>query len=113
MIFKVDEALSECYQTYLSEGVDNAIDQQIKVLREMICLEDENVLKRKRICETLETIFASKSASTVSTHIFGSSINGLGLKGCDLDVYLDIPGNPEMFQNWFLRHAFIWVWLLS
>ena len=110
---KVDEALSECYQTYLSEGVDNAIDQQIKVLREMICLGDENVLTRKRICETLERIFASKSASTVSTHIFGSSINGLGLKGCDLDVYLDIPGNPEMFQNWFLRHVFIWVWLLS
>ena len=65
----------------------------------MICLEDENVLTRKRICETLERIFASKSASTVSTHIFGSSINGLGLKGCDLDVYVDVPGNPKSFEN--------------
>ena len=99
IISKVDEALSECYQTYPSEAVDKAIGQQIKVLREMICLEDENVLTRKRICETLERIFASKSASTVSTHIFGSSINGLGLKGCDLDVYVDVPGNPKSFEN--------------
>ena len=73
--------------------------QQIKVLREMICLGDENVLTRKRICETLERIFASRSASTVSTHIFGSSINGLGLKGCDLDVYVDIPGKCKTFKN--------------
>ena len=32
---------------------------------------------------------------SASIHLFGSSVNGFGVKGCDMDVFLSIPGLGE------------------
>ena len=74
------------------DNVEELLDQQTKVLKSSIGLNESNNQTRKRICDNLQTIFSTNSP-TVSLHIFGSSINGLGVKGCDLDVYVDLPGN--------------------
>ena len=60
----------------------------------MICLDESNILNRKRICERLRIMLLAKFHA--SLHQFGSSANCLGFKGCDLDVYVDIPGNAML-----------------
>ena len=71
------------------------------MLRSSIGLNESNNMTRKRICDNLQTVFSTKS-SPVSLHIFGSSINGLGVKGCDLDVYVDLLGKLSLYLYW--RH---------
>ena len=80
------------------------LDQQIRTLRSEICLNESNILTRKRICKALESIFThpfsdqfSSTSQIGSIHMFGSSINGLGCKGCDLDIYVEWPGTHQIF----------------
>ena len=67
------------------------LDEQIKTLKSMICLDESNILNRSHICERLRTMLLPKFHATL--YQFGSSANCLGFKGCDLDVYVDIPGS--------------------
>ena len=80
------------------DNEEDLLDQQTNVLKSNIGLNESNNMTRKRICDTLQTIFSTNS-SPVSLHIFGSSINGLGMKGCDLDVYVDLPGNLSLYLH--------------
>ena len=84
----MDKHLSECPA---SDGEECILDEQIKTLKSMICLDKSNTLNRNRICERLRTMLLPKFRA--SLHQFGSSANCLGFKGCDLDVYVDIPGS--------------------
>ena len=61
-------------------------EEQLEMLHELVRLTPEDLQVRERICQRiLESIPTAKSF-----HLFGSSINGLGVKGCDIDVYLDM-----------------------
>ena len=79
----MDESLSSSDHETLAE-------RQIKTLTSLISLNEKSILTRKRICQTLDSIISPTSA--VAVHIFGSSANGLGVKGCDLDVFMQTTG---------------------
>ena len=60
-------------------------------------MDEANYKIRKNICDTIQLILTQNSPESV--HVFGSSKNGLGVKGCDLDVYLDLPGMEYAYQT--------------
>ena len=64
-------------------------------MRAIISLDESNYRTRKTICDNIQNILTPKSPESV--HIFGSSKNGLGVKGCDLDIYLELPGNTFLY----------------
>lgn len=67
------------------------IDQQITSLTEAYQLTDENVCLRFLVCSLLKDIAAAYFPECV-IRPFGSSVNGFGKLGCDLDMFLDLHG---------------------
>ena len=55
-----------------------------------IRLPDENIKQRYAICKDLEKCLQPYFPSC-SVHLIGSSVNGLGFKGCDVDLSLLLP----------------------
>ena len=93
LLSKVDQKLSECLP---GDNEEDLIKSQIELLKTIISLDDSNYKTRKKICDTIQSIFTPNSPDSV--HIFGSSKNGLGVKGCDLDIFLELPGIDYFFQ---------------
>ena len=67
---------------------------QIHFVRRILALPPPHRnLRDKQRCfyeRKFQEIFPS-----ASIHLFGSSVNGFGVKGCDMDVFLSIPGLGE------------------
>lgn len=61
------------------------VSEQIDTFCSLISLTTEDFEKRKQFCNSLTEIFRPYF-SKFKVHQFGSSINGLGFKGCDLDL---------------------------
>lgn len=61
------------------------MSDQIKKFCSTISLTSEDTEKRKEFCRSLTELF-KPYFSEFKVHLFGSSINGLGFKGCDADV---------------------------
>lgn len=67
------------------------IDHQITSLTEAYQLTEENSRLRFLVCSLLKDIAAAYfPESTIRP--FGSSVNGFGKLGCDLDMFLDLDG---------------------
>ena len=56
-------------------------------------LLDQDVEERETLCRHIQKTF-NRTYSRCRVYPFGSSMNGLGFRGCDLDVYIDM-GSPE------------------
>lgn len=65
---------------------------QIRELVQCTMLHDQDVLDREDICRRIHQTFSRKFPNCM-VYSFGSSVNGLGFRGCDLDVYVDIGGS--------------------
>lgn len=65
------------------------VDQQIISLTEAYQLTEENSRLRFLVCSLLEDISAAYFPDC-SIRPFGSSVNGFGKLGCDLDMFLDL-----------------------
>ncbi|XP_014012982.1 poly(A) RNA polymerase, mitochondrial [Salmo salar] len=70
---------------------ENSIDQQISSLTETYQLTEENVCLRFLVCSLLKDIAAAYFPEC-TIRPFGSSVNGFGKLGCDLDMFLDLDG---------------------
>ncbi|KAL1006747.1 hypothetical protein UPYG_G00076340 [Umbra pygmaea] len=68
---------------------ENSIDHQITSLTEMYQLTEENVCLRYLVCSLLKDIAAAYFPEC-KIRPFGSSVNGFGKLGCDLDMFLDL-----------------------
>ncbi|KAJ8010301.1 hypothetical protein DPEC_G00073620 [Dallia pectoralis] len=68
---------------------ENSVDQQISSLTEMYQLTEENVCLRFLVCSLLKDIAAAYFPEC-KIRLFGSSVNGFGKLGCDLDMFLDL-----------------------
>eukprot|EP00794_Sanderia_malayensis_P003353 gene3353-3842_t len=72
-------------------AVDNALDvcknvsSQMVALVDALQLTDEDLKLRKTVCKLLQGIF-EEAYSNCKVAAFGSSVNQLGCKGCDLDL---------------------------
>lgn len=65
------------------------IDQQITSLTEAYQLTEENSRLRFLVCSLLKDIAAAYFPEC-NIKPFGSSVNGFGKLGCDLDMFLDL-----------------------
>ncbi|TNN56824.1 Poly(A) RNA polymerase, mitochondrial [Liparis tanakae] len=73
---------------------EESIDQQITSLTDVYQLTEENSRLRFLVCSLLKDIAAAYfPESTIKA--FGSSVNGFGKLGCDLDMFLDLDGISE------------------
>uniref|UniRef100_A0A3Q3E685 Mitochondrial poly(A) polymerase n=1 Tax=Hippocampus comes TaxID=109280 RepID=A0A3Q3E685_HIPCM len=70
---------------------EESIDQQIISLTEAYQLTEENSRLRFLVCSLLKDIAAAYFPEC-SIKPFGSSVNGFGKLGCDLDMFLDLDG---------------------
>lgn len=71
------------------------LDAQVGRLCELVCLSEESKRARaeycSRLCGLLRQFFPA-----CSLDLFGSSVNGYGARGCDLDLFLDFGlGDPD------------------
>ena len=86
----------------IAEDPDEKLKMQVQLVRKLVCLDDSNLATRKRICQNFKNVLQPKFH--VDIYQFGSSSNGLGFKGCDLDVFLDIPGkgylSMQITEKW-------------
>lgn len=67
------------------------IDQQVTSLTETYQLTEENSRLRFLVCSLLQDIAAAYFPEC-TIKPFGSSVNGFGKLGCDLDMILDLDG---------------------
>lgn len=67
------------------------IDQQITSLTDVYQLTEENSRLRFLVCSLLKDIAAAYFPEC-TIRPFGSSVNGFGKLGCDLDMFLDLDG---------------------
>ncbi|GBM87318.1 Poly(A) RNA polymerase, mitochondrial [Araneus ventricosus] len=63
------------------------ISEQIETFSSVLSLTDEDKENRTAFCKWLEDVF-KLYVSDHKLYQFGSSVNGMGFKGCDLDVCL-------------------------
>ncbi|XP_028425234.1 poly(A) RNA polymerase, mitochondrial isoform X2 [Perca flavescens] len=70
---------------------EESIDQQITSLTDVYQLTQENSRLRFLVCSLLKDIAAAYFPEC-TIKPFGSSVNGFGKLGCDLDMFLDLDG---------------------
>ncbi|KAJ8395042.1 hypothetical protein AAFF_G00039930 [Aldrovandia affinis] len=68
---------------------EDSIDQQSYSLMEEYQLTEENICLRFLVCSLLKDIAAAYFPECI-IRPFGSSVNGFGKLGCDLDMFLDL-----------------------
>ncbi|KAM4606241.1 poly(A) RNA polymerase, mitochondrial [Polymixia lowei] len=68
---------------------EDSIDQQVTSLTEAYQLTEENTCLRFLVCSLLKDIAAAYFPEC-TIRPFGSSVNGFGKLGCDLDMFLDL-----------------------
>lgn len=61
------------------------VEEQFKTFCSTMSLTPEDVEKRKEFCHYLHEMLRPYFPN-FRLHLFGSSINGLGFKGCDVDI---------------------------
>ncbi|XP_008300829.1 poly(A) RNA polymerase, mitochondrial isoform X2 [Stegastes partitus] len=89
---------------------EDSIDQQITSLTETYQLTEENTRLRFLVCSLLNDITAAYFPEC-TIKPFGSSVNGFGKLGCDLDMFLDLDGisgwNPKsgLFLEYQMKQA--------
>ncbi|GFT94241.1 poly(A) RNA polymerase, mitochondrial [Nephila pilipes] len=84
----------------------NSVTEQMEILVSILTLSPEDVKNRHKFCRTLELIF-KPFFSNFKIQMFGSTMNGFGFKGCDIDMtfetstelkekifYLETPNVP-------------------
>ena len=73
-------------------------DLQLVELTSLLNLDQEEVENRVNICRNMQRTFSNHFPSCV-VYPFGSSLNGLGFPGSDLDIYMDLPVNLNEKQK--------------
>ena len=74
------------------------INDQMKKLRSLCELEDNDINQREKIREFIENIM-KELYPECTAHLFGSSVNGLGFKGSDIDVYVGSKNGQDLNSN--------------
>ncbi|GAB1606566.1 speckle targeted PIP5K1A-regulated poly(A) polymerase-like isoform X2 [Argonauta hians] len=67
----------------------NTVDEQILLLHNQVKLTDDELQKREEFCTLFRNVLCPYFPGC-SVSLFGSSVNGFGIRGCDIDVFLDL-----------------------
>ncbi|TRY58992.1 hypothetical protein DNTS_012393 [Danionella cerebrum] len=76
----------------------NSIDEQLQCLMDIYQLTEESISLRYLVCSLLGDLAGVYFPQSV-IRPFGSTVNGLGRLGCDLDMILDLNGTYEGSQK--------------
>ena len=74
------------------------INEQMKKLRSLCELEDDDINEREKIREFIENVL-KELYPECTAHLFGSSVNGLGFKGSDVDLYVGSENIQDIDSN--------------
>ena len=74
------------------------INDQMKKLRSLCELEDDDINEREKIREFIENVL-KELYPECTAHLFGSSVNGLGFKGSDVDLYVGSENIQDIDSN--------------
>lgn len=89
--FKLIQTLNNCMRKAFPIFFSLQIDQQVVSLTEAYQITEENIRLRFLVCSLLKDIAAAYFPEC-TIKPFGSSVNGFGKLGCDLDMILDLDG---------------------
>ena len=67
-------------------------------LAKYLVLKTEEISQRHEVAHLIETSLKEYFPECVS-HLFGSSVNGVGFKESDVDIYLDLQKEPSLFKK--------------
>jgi len=70
------------------------MDEQIEEIMHLTELCEEDIQERNAICKNISKTFAMNGYPNCIVSPFGSTVNGLGFRGCDVDIYLDLGEIP-------------------
>lgn len=71
------------------------IQEQVQILIQELSLNEEDHKLRNLVCQLLQEIF-EEVFTNCNIQAFGSSVNGLGWKKCDLDICLTTGGQVKV-----------------
>lgn len=70
--------------------------EEMNFLTNELSLSSEDILQRHSVCREIENILRMNLFPVCSVHPFGSSVSGLGSKGCDLDIFLNLESDGTL-----------------
>ncbi|XP_055947894.1 poly(A) RNA polymerase, mitochondrial-like [Argiope bruennichi] len=77
------------------------ISEQMKTLASTLSLCQDDVRNRIKFCRALELLF-KPFFSDFKIQIFGSTVNGFGFKGCDIDLSFETPAEGKE-KNFYIE----------
>eukprot|EP00088_Acartia_fossae_P044202 TRINITY_DN4685_c0_g1_i3.p1 TRINITY_DN4685_c0_g1~~TRINITY_DN4685_c0_g1_i3.p1 ORF type:complete len:792 (+),score=171.13 TRINITY_DN4685_c0_g1_i3:47-2422(+) len=79
-------------------SVHTDLDEQIQEIMYLTELGEDDIEERNAICGNISKTFAKNGHPRCVVSPFGSTVNGLGFRGCDVDIFLDL-GEDENFEK--------------
>lgn len=70
----------------------SSIQEQMDGLCQILCLTPEDIKRRKELCLRIKKML-SPFFNNFRVQLYGSSANGFGFRGCDIDMSLNIIGD--------------------
>ena len=67
-------------------------------LAKYLVLKSDEIRQRHEVAHLIETSLKEYFPECVS-HLFGSSVNGVGFKESDVDIYLDLQKEPSLLKK--------------
>lgn len=74
------------------------VEQQMVALQMNIELSHQEVQEREYIRQQLQELFQTRTPDC-QVFLFGSSVSGVGMHGCDMDIFLDVTSDDLVLQN--------------
>ncbi|XP_008213344.1 speckle targeted PIP5K1A-regulated poly(A) polymerase isoform X2 [Nasonia vitripennis] len=100
---KHDETPSLCYDKIKTVfNSQSSFNDQLQAFIKAVAITNDDVKQRyEPVCQTLDILFQT-TLSKLKSHMFGSTVIGLGFKNSDLDIFLNI-GIPVVEENTCVR----------
>ncbi|KAL3835818.1 hypothetical protein ACJMK2_021289 [Sinanodonta woodiana] len=94
----VDKEVDLYYHEELMDKISQVtgIQTQLEWLCQYLQVSADEAQKKYNLCETMQNVL-SQFFPGCTVNQFGSSVNGFGIKGCDMDIYLDLE---HCVQGW-------------
>ncbi|GBN44180.1 Poly(A) RNA polymerase, mitochondrial [Araneus ventricosus] len=77
------------------------VSEQMETLASTLSLRQDDIRNRIKFCQTLESLFKPFFID-FKIQIFGSTVNGFGFKGCDIDISFETSAK-EKEKNFYLE----------
>ena len=74
------------------------VNEQMDSLAKYLVLKPEEISQRHEVAHLIETSL-KEYFPECDCHLYGSSVNGVGFKESDVDIYLDLLKEPSLLKK--------------